>query len=90
MVRPRARAEFTTRYLIEKALAVDNIFVFVVVFSTFNVPAVYQHRSVLALGALSCVPPSSSQAAPAALPLASTLAASGDHRYQVLVRRERS
>jgi tellurite resistance protein TerC len=36
--------EFTTGYLIEKALAVDNIFVFVVIFSTFAVPAIYQHR----------------------------------------------
>lgn len=36
--------EFTTGYLIEKALAVDNIFVFVVIFSTFAVPAAYQHR----------------------------------------------
>jgi tellurite resistance protein TerC len=36
--------EFTTGYLIEKALSVDNIFVFVVVFSAFAVPAVYQHR----------------------------------------------
>lgn len=36
--------EFTTGYVIEKALAVDNIFVFVVVFSTFAVPAIYQHR----------------------------------------------
>jgi tellurite resistance protein TerC len=36
--------EYATGYLIEKALAVDNIFVFVVVFSTFSVPARYQHR----------------------------------------------
>ncbi len=36
--------EFTTGYLIEKALAVDNIFVFVIIFSTFAVPAIYQHR----------------------------------------------
>ncbi|MCK6460509.1 MAG: TerC family protein [Planctomycetes bacterium] len=36
--------EFTTGYLIEKALAVDNIFIFVVIFSTFAVPAIYQHR----------------------------------------------
>src|SRR5512147_283225 len=46
--------EFTTGYLIEKALAVDNIFVFVVIFSTFAVPAVYQHRVLFwgVLGAL--------------------------------------
>ena len=30
--------EFTTGYLIEKALSVDNLFVFVVVFSAFRVP----------------------------------------------------
>jgi tellurite resistance protein TerC len=46
--------EFTTGYLIEKALAVDNIFVFVVIFATFAVPAVYQHRVLFwgVLGAL--------------------------------------
>ncbi len=46
--------EFTTGYLIEKALAVDNIFVFVVIFSTFAVPAIYQHRVLFwgVLGAL--------------------------------------
>ncbi len=36
--------EFLTGYLVEKALSVDNIFVFVVVFGYFAVPAVYQHR----------------------------------------------
>ena len=46
--------EFTTGYLIEKALAVDNIFVFVVIFATFGVPRVYQHRVLFwgVLGAL--------------------------------------
>lgn len=46
--------EFTTGYLIEKALAVDNIFVFVIIFSTFAVPAIYQHRVLFwgVLGAL--------------------------------------
>ena len=46
--------EFTTGYLIEKALAVDNIFVFVVIFTAFAVPAVYQHRVLFwgVLGAL--------------------------------------
>ncbi|HKU42422.1 MAG TPA: TerC family protein [Polyangiales bacterium] len=46
--------EFTTGYLIEKALAVDNIFVFVVIFATFSVPAAYQHRVLFwgVLGAL--------------------------------------
>jgi tellurite resistance protein TerC len=36
--------EFLTGYLIEKALSVDNIFVFVVLFSGFAVPKIYQHR----------------------------------------------
>ena len=35
--------EFLTGYLIEKALAVDNIFVFYALFSYFAVPAAYQH-----------------------------------------------
>ena len=36
--------EFFAGYLIEKALSVDNIFVFVLVFSYFRVPLAYQHR----------------------------------------------
>ena len=46
--------EFTTGYLIEKALAVDNIFVFVVIFGAFAVPSVHQHRVLFwgVLGAL--------------------------------------
>jgi len=41
---PERALEFASGYLIEKALAVDNIFVFVVIFSAFAVPAVQQHR----------------------------------------------
>jgi tellurite resistance protein TerC len=41
---PQAGLEFLTGYLIEKALSVDNIFVFVLIFSYFRVPAKYQHR----------------------------------------------
>ena len=46
--------EFLTGYLIEKVLSVDNIFVFVVIFSFFAVPAAYQHRVLFwgILGAL--------------------------------------
>jgi len=46
--------EFLTGYVIEKSLSVDNIFVFVVVFSFFSVPAKYQHRVLFygILGAL--------------------------------------
>jgi tellurite resistance protein TerC len=36
--------EFFTGYLIEKALSVDNIFVFLVLFSYFAVPPALQHR----------------------------------------------
>lgn len=35
---------FLTGYLIEKSLSVDNIFVFVLIFTYFAVPAQYQHR----------------------------------------------
>jgi tellurite resistance protein TerC len=46
--------EFLTGYLIEKALSVDNIFIFVLIFSYFAVPAKYQHRTLFwgVLGAL--------------------------------------
>lgn len=46
--------EFLTGYLIEKALSIDNIFVFILVFSYFRVPAVYQHKVLFwgVLGAL--------------------------------------
>lgn len=43
--------EFFTGYIIEKALSVDNIFVFVVIFAYFQVPQKFQHR-VLFLGIL--------------------------------------
>jgi tellurite resistance protein TerC len=36
--------EFLTGYLIEKSLSVDNIFVFVVIFSALGIPAIHQHR----------------------------------------------
>lgn len=36
--------EFLTGFIVEKSLAVDNIFVFVVVFSFFAIPPQYQHR----------------------------------------------
>lgn len=51
---PERALEFTTGYIIEKALAVDNIFVFVVIFSAFAVPPLYQHRVLFwgVLGAL--------------------------------------
>jgi len=36
--------EFLTGYLIEKSLSVDNIFVFVLIFSYFRIPHLYQHK----------------------------------------------
>ena len=41
---PERALEFLTGYLIEKALSVDNLFVFLVLFSYFAVPAPLQHR----------------------------------------------
>jgi tellurite resistance protein TerC len=40
----RVGLEFLTGYIVEKSLSVDNIFVFVVIFSFFSIPAIYQHR----------------------------------------------
>lgn len=46
--------EFLTGYLIEKSLSVDNIFVFVLIFTHFAVPPIYQYRVLFwgILGAL--------------------------------------
>ncbi|HUI73129.1 MAG TPA: TerC family protein, partial [Spirochaetia bacterium] len=46
--------EFLTGYVLEKALSIDNLFVFVLIFSTFGVPASSQHRVLFwgILGAL--------------------------------------
>src|SRR5918998_1454418 len=40
----RVSLEFLTGYVVEKSLSVDNVFVFVLVFGYFAVPAKYQHR----------------------------------------------
>ncbi len=37
-------AEFTTGYLLELSLSVDNLFVFLMIFNYFRVPGPYQHR----------------------------------------------
>lgn len=42
-----AALAFLTGYLIERALSIDNIFVFVVLFGYFKVPAQYQHRVLM-------------------------------------------
>src|SRR5215831_10128029 len=49
-----AGQEYFAAYLIEKALSIDNVFVFALVFQAFAVPAAYQHRVLFAgvLGAL--------------------------------------
>jgi tellurite resistance protein TerC len=46
--------QFLTGYLLEKALSVDNLFVFALIFSLFAVPARFQHRVLFwgVLGAL--------------------------------------
>jgi len=46
--------EFLTGFFVEKSLAVDNIFIFAVVFSYFAIPKMYQHRVLFwgILGAL--------------------------------------
>ncbi|MFM7853443.1 MAG: TerC family protein, partial [Flammeovirgaceae bacterium] len=46
--------EFFTGYLIEKSLSIDNIFVIILIFSYFKVPAAYQHKVLFwgILGAL--------------------------------------
>ncbi|MBK9237014.1 MAG: TerC family protein [Rhodoferax sp.] len=46
--------EFLTGYLIEKSLAVDNIFVFLLVFTYFAVPSAYQKR-VLMIGIVGAI-----------------------------------
>jgi tellurite resistance protein TerC len=46
-----AGVEFTTAWLLEKSLSVDNLFVFALIFGYFKVPRAYQHR-VLFLGVL--------------------------------------
>ncbi len=51
---PEPALQFFTGYLIEKSLSIDNIFVFVLLFTYFAVPAAYQHRVLFwgVLGAL--------------------------------------
>jgi tellurite resistance protein TerC len=50
----KASLEFLTGYIIEQSLSVDNLFIFVLVFSSFRVPADSQHRVLFwgILGAL--------------------------------------
>jgi len=40
-------AQFFTGYITEYSLSIDNLFVFVVIMSTFSVPAIHQHKVLL-------------------------------------------
>ncbi|MBK8576211.1 MAG: TerC family protein [Elusimicrobia bacterium] len=51
---PAKAAEFLTGYLIEKSLSVDNLFVFIMIFSYFNVEPAHQPR-VLKWGILGAI-----------------------------------
>ena len=46
--------EFFTGYLIEKSLSIDNVFVFLLIFTAFQIPAEYQRR-VLIYGVLGAI-----------------------------------
>ena len=50
----QAAVEFTTGYIIELSLSVDNLFIFLLIFRYFNVPADHQHKVLFwgILGAL--------------------------------------
>jgi len=43
----RPAVEYMTGYVIEYALSVDNLFVFILIFKTFGVPPIYQRRVLL-------------------------------------------
>lgn len=45
---------FLTGYAIEKSLSIDNMFVFVLIFSSLGIPYIYQHK-VLMVGVLSAI-----------------------------------
>lgn len=51
---PQSSLDYFTGYLIEKSLSVDNIFVFLLIFTYFNVSSKYQHKVLFwgVLGAL--------------------------------------
>jgi tellurite resistance protein TerC len=51
---PVPALQFLTGYIVEESLSVDNIFVFVMIFSYFGVPAEYQHR-ILFWGVLGAI-----------------------------------
>lgn len=51
---PETALQFLAGYVIEKSLSVDNLFVFLLIFSYFSVPSIYQHKILFwgILGAL--------------------------------------
>ncbi|MDQ4139221.1 MAG: TerC family protein [Bacteroidota bacterium] len=51
---PTPALEFLTAYLIEKSLSVDNLFVFIMIFTYFKIPLQFQHKVLFwgILGAL--------------------------------------
>ncbi len=51
---PESALQFFTGYLIEKSLSVDNLFLFLLIFSHFQIPTVHQHKILMwgILGAL--------------------------------------
>ncbi|MDQ3848413.1 MAG: hypothetical protein M3261_05610, partial [Thermoproteota archaeon] len=46
--------EFVTGYTLEKSLSVDNMFVFLLIFSSLAIPYAYQHK-VLSVGIISAI-----------------------------------
>ena len=51
---PRSAQEYLAGWLIEKSLSVDNLFIFIVIFEAFRIPALHQHK-VLFLGIMSAL-----------------------------------
>ncbi|MBM3905739.1 MAG: TerC family protein [Thaumarchaeota archaeon] len=47
-------AEFITGYALEKSLSVDNMFIFLLIFTSLNIPHKFQHR-VLSMGILGAI-----------------------------------
>lgn len=46
--------EFLTGYLVEKSLSIDNLFIILLIFSSFKIPSQYQHR-ILFFGVLGAI-----------------------------------
>ena len=51
---PEKMAEFVTAYALEESLSVDNMFVFLLIFTSLNIPHKFQHR-VLSMGILGAI-----------------------------------